>query len=160
VVVSCSCSMLCNVFECGKQTWKTSREEFIYATIRHHCVAQPSALSYPPELRNVFVSNARHPLPHVILLQFALQSNKRMNSSRRLHSALQPSQNFEVVVVRDTIYMWWVEECGINFPHSPPSTVLYYLQFTGCRDPKPSFLSAVAVDQPWREAVQYFLDLT
>jgi hypothetical protein len=38
--------------------------------------------------------------------------------------------------------------------------VLYYLQSTGCRDPKPSFLSAVAVDQPWREAVQYFLALT
>jgi hypothetical protein len=70
--------MLCDVFECGKQTGKTVREEFIYATIRHHFVAQPSALSYPPELRNVFVSNARHPLLHVILLRFALQSNKRI----------------------------------------------------------------------------------
>jgi hypothetical protein len=152
--------MLCNVFECGKQTGKTVREEFIYATIRHHFGAQPSALSYPPELRNVFVSNARHPLLHVILLRFALQSNKRMDSSRGLHSGPQPSQNFEVVVVRDTIYMWWVEECcsfsGMwhQFPTFSTKYCTTFILRAG-EIQKPSFLSAVAADQSWSEAVQY-----
>jgi hypothetical protein len=150
--------MLCNVFECGKQTGKTVREEFIYATIRHHFVAQPSALSYPPELRNVFVSNARHPLLHVILLRFALQSNKIMNSSRRLHSALQPSQNFEVVVVRDTIYMWWVEECCSSsgmWDQFPTFSTKYCTTSSlwAAEIQSHPFLSAVAVDQPWREVV-------